>query len=265
LRSIRNGGTQILNIAAASTVNAYPAAQWHCACYTYSEADSAKVNVYGDGCFYISGNPSGAPSASDPAGPLRVGLDVDLTGAFALGGSVAAVVLYNRVLSASERRQVQNYLAARYGWPVGNVACLGDSITQGTNVARPYPTSLASRLGAMWRVQNFGANGARIDVGGTDVNDAQWLHSTAGARRRAFNFIVVNVGINDIRNDYSAANCYTDLQTIYNSVLADPDNRLIACTVTPFKGDTAYTAGREAERITLNDSIRGFVAANANS
>jgi lysophospholipase L1-like esterase len=72
-------------------------------------------------------------------------------------------------------------------------------------------------------------------------------------------------GINDIRNDYSAANCFTDLQTIYNSVLADPDNRLISRTVTPFKGDTAYSAGREAERITLNDSIRGFVAANANS
>jgi lysophospholipase L1-like esterase len=114
-------------------------------------------------------------------------------------------------------------------------------------------------------VQNLGVSGARIDVGGNDVNDAQWLHSTAGARRRAFNFIVVNVGINDLRNDYSAANCFTDLQTIYNSVLADPDNRLIACTVTPFKGDTGYTAGREAERIALNDSIRGFVAANANS
>ena len=182
-----------------------------------------------------------------------------------MGGSVAAVVLYNRVLSASERRQVQNYLAARYGWAVGNVACLGDSITQGTNIARPYPTSLASRLGAMWRVQNFGANGARIDVGGTDVNDVQWLHSTAGARRRAFNFIVVNVGINDIRNDYTATSAYADLQTIYNSVLADPDNRLIACTVTPFKGDSGFTAGRKAERVALNNSIRSFVAANANS
>jgi hypothetical protein len=63
----------------------------------------------------------------------------------------------------------------------------------------------------------------------------------------------------------SATNCYTDLQTIYNSVLADPDGRLIACTVTPFKGDSVCTAGREADRITLNTSIRGFVAANANS
>jgi hypothetical protein len=54
------------------------------------------------------------------------------------------------------------------------------------------------------------------------------------------------------------------VQTISNSVLADPDNRLIACTVTPFKGDSTDAAGREAERIVLNTSIRGFVAANAN-
>ena len=102
-------------------------------------------------------------------------------------------------------------------------------------------------------------------MGSPDVNDEQWLHGTVGARQRRFNFIVVNVGINDIRNDYSAANAFTDLQTIYNSVLADRDNRLIACTVTPFKGDSGDTAGREAERIALNTSIRGFVAANANS
>ena len=61
----------------------------------------------------------------------------------------------------------------------------------------------------------------------------------------------------------SPVNAYPDPQT--NSVLADPDNRLIACTATPFKGDSGYTAGREAERIALNTSIRGFVAANANS
>src|SRR6185295_7155852 len=82
--SIRNGGAQIVNLAAASTVNAYPAAQWHCACYTYSEADTTKVNVFGDGCFHQSGNPSGVPSASNPAAPLRVGLDVDLSAAFAM-------------------------------------------------------------------------------------------------------------------------------------------------------------------------------------
>jgi hypothetical protein len=53
-------------------------------------------------------------------------------------------------------------------------------------------------------------------------------------RKRAFNCIVVNVGTNDIRNDDSAS-ALADLQTIYNSVLADPDNRLIVYTVTPLR------------------------------
>ena len=151
--------------------------------YSYLEGRSPnECQLFGDGCFHIGGDSSGAPSASDPFAALRVGLDVDATSAFALGGSMAAVILYNRVLTATECRQVENYLSLGWTVPVGNVALLGDSILAGSSVARTPATVLANRLGPLWRTTNFAVSGAFIDTGGaTNVNNGQWLHTTVGA------------------------------------------------------------------------------------
>ena len=254
-------GTPIVNLLAGATVNGYPAGAWHIARFSYIEGGApTEAQLFGDGCFHVGANSGAAPSASDPSGPLTIGLDIDgvLTNALAFDGSIAEVILFNRVLAQAESRQIENYLSVRWGVAVGNVALLGDSIIAGSAVTRIPATVVANRLGPMWRATNFGVSGARIDNGGTDVNDAQWLHTTAGARRRGYNFIVVAAGINDVRNDQSAATNLAELETIYNSVLADPNNRLVCCTLTPFKGDSAYNADREVERLATNVGIRRY-------
>ena len=263
---VRNGGSTIINIAGATAAaNAYPAATWHILRYSYLEGRTNEAQLFGNGCFHIGGDSSGAPSAANPFAALRVGLDVDATAGFGLGGSIGAVILYNRILTDAECRQVENYLSLEFLVPVGNVAVMGDSILAGFNVSRIPATTLASRLGPMWRATNFAVSGSFID-NATDVMDAQWLHTTAGVRRRGYNWMVVMVGINDLKNlASSAATAFALLQTLYASILADPNNRLVVCTLTPFKGDSGYTVGIEAERIALNNLIRGYATTTANT
>jgi lysophospholipase L1-like esterase len=261
-------GTPIINLATVvAGANAYPIATWHVLRFSYIESGTpAEALLFGDGCFHLSADSAAAPSASNPTGALQVGLDINgvASNALAFDGDMAAVILYNRVLSLAECRQVENYLSLGWTVPVGNVAVLGDSILAGSAVTRIPATVLANRLGPLWRATNFAVGGARVATGSPQVS-SQWSSTTAGAKRRGYNFIVLLAGINDIDNDYGAAATYADLAAIYDDVLADYGNRLICCTVTPWKGNSQYSAGREVERLALNESIRAYVAAHSNA
>lgn len=262
-------GSNIVNLSGpVAASNSFPAAVWHIARFSYIESGTpAEALLFGDGCFYISGNTSAAPSSSNPTAALRIGLDIDgvSSNVLALDGSVAAVILYNRVLTTAESRQVESYLSLGWTVPIGNVAVLGDSIMAGTDVTRIPATAIANRLGPLWRASNFAVSGARVATGSPQVSSSQWSDTGVGARRRGYNVIVLLAGVNDLDNDYGAAATYADLANLYNDVLAEPNSRLVVCTVMPWKGNSAWTSGREAQRITLNGSIRAFAAANANT
>jgi len=262
-------GSNIVNMDNHATAgsNAYPAAAWHIARFSFKTGDLPyAAQLFGDGCYCTGAEPSAAPATGDPTGGLRIGLDIDgVSGnALAFDGSVAEVLLFNRVLTTLECRQVENYLSLSWLVPVGNVGVMGDSILAGTDVTRIPATVIANRLGALWRCTNFATSGARVSTGSPQVQTGQWA-AASGAKRRGYNFHVVCCGVNDLRNSQSGATTYGQLVTLFDEILTDPNNRLVCCTVMPWKGGSTWSAPNEAQRLILNTSIRGFAAANANT
>jgi len=262
-------GSNIVNMDNHGTAgsDAYPAGSYHIARFSFITGGSPYgAQLFGDGCFAVGANASAAPSTAAPTGALRMGLDIDgvSANALALDGNIAEVILFNRVLSLAETRRVEAYLSLVWTVPVGNVAILGDSILAGTNVTRIPATVIANRLGPMWRATNFAVSGARVATGSPQVQTGQW-NSTAGAIRRGYNFMVAMAGVNDLRNSATGAATYAQLVTMYDQILTDPNNRLIACTVTPWKNGSTWSAANEAQRIILNDLIKGYCQTHQDS
>jgi lysophospholipase L1-like esterase len=189
---------------------------------------------------------------------------------------MTALVAYNRVLTDSEQRHVWAYLSNRYGFAAGNVACLGDSITQGSATRGVYPTRLAELLGSTWRVTNYGVSGAFVNqsVAADNMYNDQWLNGTTGAKRRRYNWIVCLGGVNNIRNftptgstqsdhDNDAATIFALYDDLLNEIIAEPLARLVLCTVMPFKGDSAWSADQQGILLAFNTLIRNYAAAHS--
>jgi acyl-CoA thioesterase-1 len=80
------------------------------------------------------------------------------------------------------------------------VACVGDSITEGTE----YPDDLWMLLGANYTVGNFGVGGATVSL------DAQkpYINETAFQNAKQFqpNIVIIMLGTNDARPDFHRFN-----------------------------------------------------------
>lgn len=265
-------GTVVVFPQTPASADVFPDNEWHCIAGDYVSGGPGRVFV--DGAFVATAEETATPTANNPA--VALGL-CKAAGATFGAYDVAAVIAYNRVLAASEYRKVFAYLGQRYRLAVGNVACLGDSITApGASSSSPiaYPTRLAQILGTLWRTTNFGVSGAVVNEAGAaaDVYNDQWFHGTNGARRRRYNWMVCLAGINDIRADVEPADAadaivqadviFARYDDLLNEIIAEPLALLVLCTLLPTANSFGWTALKQAELISFNTSIRNYAAAN---
>lgn len=109
------------------------------------------------------------------------------------------------------------------------VACVGDSITEGTGLADPnsdsYPSQLAGLLGEGWDVQNFGKKSATLIKSGSLPywNTAQFVPS------HDYNpdIVVIMLGTNDAKPGNWANNSqfipdYSELINSYKNLSSEP-------------------------------------------
>jgi len=109
------------------------------------------------------------------------------------------------------------------------VACVGDSITEGTGLSNPtadsYPSQLSEVLGEGWDVQNFGKKSATLIKGGSLPywNTDQFIPS------HDYNpdIVVIMLGTNDAKpgnwaNNSQFISDYTDLIESYKNLPSEP-------------------------------------------
>lgn len=121
-----------------------------------------------------------------------------------------------------------------------DVALLGDSRMQ---FAHPY---FAAALLTTAYVTQEGWSGDQ-----TSGVLARW---TSRVRAQSHRYLVIQVGVNNFGNGWSAAAAWTDLQQVLDESLED-GTRVILTTVFPFKGSPYWTAAAEAEKNTFNASL----------
>ena len=149
----------------------------------------------------------------------------------------------------------------------GSLVALGDSLTDGNGSTRDanhrWPDRLAERLGTLpsYRrlgVLNAGVSGNRLlrdDVGPSALSrlDADAL-SRSGVR-----VVIVLEGINDIKGTPNATDPDA-FESAYRALVSRAHAqgiRVIGATLTPYGGNSGYTAAREAVRQEINAFIRG--------
>jgi acyl-CoA thioesterase I len=118
----------------------------------------------------------------------------------------------------------------------GRVACVGDSITQGSGTQGDmnYPKQLGNLLGRGWTVGNFGVSGRTLLRKG----DHPYWDEPAFAQARAFapNAVVIMLGTNDTKPQNWAKNRdfetdYTDLVKTFQNLPGKP--RVYICLPPP--------------------------------
>lgn len=117
------------------------------------------------------------------------------------------------------------------------VACIGDSITYGTQITNreqnSYPVKLQNKLGNKYDVQNFGASGFCLQK---SADRPYWQHkyfATSASFRP--DIVVIMLGTNDTKamnwkNTYTFVKDYKSLINYYRSL---PSNPKIYITTTP--------------------------------
>ena len=109
------------------------------------------------------------------------------------------------------------------------VACVGDSITEGTGLSNPaedsYPSQLSKLLGEGWNIQNFGKKSATLMKSGSSPywNTDQFIPS------HDYNpdIVVIMLGTNDAKptnwtNNSQFISDYTDLIKSYKNLPSEP-------------------------------------------
>ena len=144
------------------------------------------------------------------------------------------------------------------------VACVGDSITYGDQIAdratQSYPAALARLAQGRFQVGNFGVNGA------TAIATFFRTWTDTLACRQALDFapdaVVVMLGINDLLgyrerlDDYPAA--LRDVVVRFQKLPSKP--RLFLCTLTPIAPPESAQDVNRLVRETMNPAIRAVAA-----
>jgi lysophospholipase L1-like esterase len=127
------------------------------------------------------------------------------------------------------------------------VYCVGDSITDTTEVS-----ALNALLGAAWVARDLGVPGnqtslmvARFTAEVINPGDAE--------------YVVILGGINDVSAGYDAATIESRLQTMYTAA-HNAGIKVVALTITPFKGVTWWDAGKQ----TIVETVNTWIRASAN-
>jgi lysophospholipase L1-like esterase len=145
------------------------------------------------------------------------------------------------------------------------IACIGDSITQGTGlgvatVVNSWPAKLGESFSdSVHVVTNTG-------VGGTQTAYMKGVWQNALSQGGDWSAVAVLGGINDASVDVSASTIFANLQAIYDGAHA-AGATVVAITIMPFKTATVvtWTSGRQTIIDTVNASIRTYVSNNSSN
>ena len=119
------------------------------------------------------------------------------------------------------------------------VACVGDSITQGSGTGgNPYPKQLQELLGAEWKVENFGVSGRTL------LRKGDYPYWKEDAYRKALAFqpqvVIIKLGTNDTKpqNFQHEAEFRKDLRDLAESFLQlESKPRIYLCKPVPVIGE----------------------------
>ncbi|HBF34147.1 TPA: hypothetical protein DDW35_06250 [Candidatus Sumerlaeota bacterium] len=140
------------------------------------------------------------------------------------------------------------------------VACVGDSITQGsgTSSGKSYPEQLQQLLGADWEVGNFGVSGRTLLRNG----DFPYWKELAFRNAQAFqpNAVIIMLGTNDTKPKNWAhrdefAKDYTDLVNIFSALSSKPRVYVCRPTFVPEPGNYGISETNLLEEIKVIDKI----------
>lgn len=124
---------------------------------------------------------------------------------------------------------------AAYKAPV-RVACIGDSITQGSGAAKgkSYPSQLQELLGASWQVGNFGVSGRTL------LKNGDFPYWKENAYQQALRFkpdvVIIMLGTNDTKpqnwkHEAEFVADYTELVKSFHALESKP--RIYVCRPCP--------------------------------
>jgi hypothetical protein len=144
-----------------------------------------------------------------------------------------------------------NYTAAAGASTGEKIMCLGDSITQGSLVDTPYPTTLSTLTGKT--VDNYGYS---------SYNTTQVLNSWNTHKSGDYSKVVVLVGIANIRHDLDMDVSKNEVFALWMDAKVNYGISVYALTVLPFRGDGNWSPERQIVLEDFNDWIRTNATAN---
>jgi len=147
---------------------------------------------------------------------------------------------------------------AKYSEPV-KVACVGDSITQGSGSnGNPYPKQLQALLGEKWNVGNFGVSGRTL----MDKGDYPYMKEKAYQNALAMkpDVVIIMLGTNDTKkqNWQFKETFYDDYTKLVKSFQAlENKPRIYVCRPCPVPGAGGFgiTEAGVQEQIPLIDKL----------
>jgi lysophospholipase L1-like esterase len=125
------------------------------------------------------------------------------------------------------------------------VACIGDSITQGSGLSNPalesYPAKLQGLLGAEYQVRNYGVSGRTLLKKG----DYPYWNEAAFKQSRDWNpdLVIIKLGTNDAKpqNWRHGTNFVADYEALIDAYASLPSEpRILLCTPCPVFGTGAF-------------------------
>ncbi|MGE0200350.1 MAG: SGNH/GDSL hydrolase family protein [Candidatus Melainabacteria bacterium] len=223
----------------ASTGNGSTRTDWMNGQTTYLTHVKDQVNIF-----------TSTYSGLTTTGVVPMKLAVNATGTVYGLIKIHEFLVYNRVLTTTERQQVESYLSAKYGIPTANttrqwVVADGDSMTETAQTAGLTWLNILkearSNLGA-YRYQNEATSGHtlnQMDSGaGATVDAIDFAVLAPGGTR----ILVVWGGTNDMAGGDSAATAYADLRAyVQHRAGTGKYNRILICTAVPRSGSGVNT------------------------
>jgi lysophospholipase L1-like esterase len=219
--------------------------------------------------------------------------DADLLVSFHLPGTVTAAPVHRLAVQRSYVSEpgdhagdtaADAYTSTITNWPLltgvdvgggpGSVVVLGDSITDGekspTDANRRWPDLLADRVRASsgiphYGVLNQGISANRVvtdrypgDGVSTDSGGVSALHRLDRdvLAQTSVRTAVVFQGVNDVRWGATAEQVIAGLREIADRAHAR-GVRVLAATIAPCEGESLCTASADAQRVAVNEWIRG--------
>ncbi len=134
------------------------------------------------------------------------------------------------------------------------VACIGDSMTEGSSSANPYPEQLSQLLGPTYLVSNYGASGATVSM-----IEGNWRNLVYGS---GYTSLCCLGGINDVVAGSTGATVLALLTALYDEIRGQ-GLALAPATLLPFHNYASWSAGRQTHLETVNTGIRAYCVSNS--